>query len=155
MGNIFSNPGLAVGQLPGVTASDSGKTLVVNENGEWVVGDSGGGGSGAGGNVFVVTVTDGETSGHEADATFSEIIAAIEAEQTCVAQYTDGDGRTIILHLTSYKSGSSGSVTFGHTLYGGAVDSTGLYVKDFYVEIGADDYVTAHTGKLRGVEITG
>ena len=65
MGNIFSNPGLAVSQLPGVTALDAGKTLVVNENGEWVVGESGGSGSDlpdvtSADNGKVLTVVEGE-----------------------------------------------------------------------------------------------
>ena len=106
----------------------------------------------AAGNVFVVTVTDGETTS-EADATFAEIIAAIEAGQTCMARYTNDDGRTIILQLTSYKAGSGGSVTFGHTFYGGSMDSSGLYANDFYVEINDTDYVRALPGKLRSLEI--
>jgi hypothetical protein len=129
MGNIFSNPGLAVGQLPGVTASDSGKTLVVNENGEWVVGDSGGGGSGAGSLIVHVTATVDEGAILYSLVTpYSDILAAIESGIIPLMKIeVEGAGAITYSAFTTMDTEGLMSFSFGDGTYL-SIDNTGSVI---------------------------
>ncbi len=88
--------------LPEATTSDSGKVPVVNEEGEWELGEGGGGSE----SVMVVTISYSSNT-YEADVSYADIVAAIENGTSVLFYLTGADGVGFAYYDEEYSEISS------------------------------------------------